>query len=344
MVMKNSFKIIAGLALAATAFIGCKHTKQPAPEANKITLNFAAETVDPAAGKATLTPNEGETAFAAAWENNDMIGICSFMEGEVFEDNVAGAWNGTAFNTAFDGYEGQEMSFVGIFPYNEGTEIEFGSARVQNGNTYNSAYDVMVSDNVTATLTSDATISLPMHRQTAIAYFHLTGTPAVGETIQSATLTVDADEAEPAKIAGDIIYSNGEILTEGTSNTITITFDEDSNPSADDFTLWFNVLPVSYKTLKLEVATENYTLTINNNTPDEYEAGCLYKVSAAVPATKWVAKSSPVSSGYVLVSNINDITAGKYIIAAKVGDDYYTSDFKTFSNGKSAGTQVDYGQ
>ena len=318
--MKNMRKIsaiISSLAIAAIAFVGCQQLEENTPVSKTIKLNFAAETVDPAASKATLTPNDGETAFDAAWENSDKIGICARLEGEVYNGNVLGTWNGSAFTTAFEGDDGVEMSFVGVYPYDECGEIGFGSNRVQNGNDFNSAYDVMKSDAVPATLTEDATIVLPMHRQTAIAYFHLTGTPAEGETIQSATLTIDADEDSPAKIAGYVIYTDGEIETDGKSNSITITFADGTNPSADDFTLWFNVLPVSYKTLKLEVTTENYTLTINNSNAGSYAAGKLYKVSAEVPSNMWVANTKYVASfsinGVVDEANNQELAAGAVV-------------------------------
>lgn len=320
--MKKIYSIISGLAIASMAFVGCQQEikEEINPAKNTITLNFAAETVDPTSSKASLTPNEDETAFAAAWENNDKIGIsAASASGEI--NNVMGTWTGSAFSTDFEGSLGDEMSFVGVFPYNEEGEIEFGSGRVQNGNDYNSAYDVMKSEAVPAALTENATIVLPMHRQTAIAYFHLTGTPAEGETVQSATLTIDADENEPAKIAGDIIYVGGEIATEGTSNSITITFAEGTNPSAGDFTLWFNVLPVSYKTLKLEVTTENYTLTINNTNPGSYEAGKLYKVSAEVPTTMWVEKGGDTPSGYMKVTEAPTDWSGEYLLVYETTDE-----------------------
>lgn len=313
--MKKSITIISSLAIAAAAFVGCQQIEENVPSGNAVTLNFAAETVDPASTKATLTPNEGETAFAAAWEKDtDAIGIYALV-GEDYTENVKGIYNGSAFSANIKGTVGEDAIFSAAYPYSADGVIEFGQARKQNGGIYNSAYDVMFADGVIGTLAQDATISLPMYRQSAIAYFHFTGDLSESETVQSATLTVTG-KGENDLIAGGYMYDDSGIEPVGEAGSITISFENGTNPSVNDFTLWFNVIPVEYTALKLEVETENYTLTVNNSTAGTYVAGKLYKVSADASA-KWLGKTKNVASfsiNGVIDENNNKEFAGNEII------------------------------
>lgn len=313
--MKKSITIISSLAIAAAAFVGCQQIEENVPSGNAVTLNFAAETVDPASTKATLTPNEGETAFAAAWEKDtDAIGIYALV-GEDYTENVEGIYNGSAFSANIKGTVGEDAIFSAAYPYSADGVIEFGQARKQNGSIYNSAYDVMFADGVIGTLAQDATISLPMYRQSAIAYFHFTGDLSESETVQSATLTVTG-KGENDLIAGGYMYDDSGIEPVGEAGSITISFENGTSPSVNDFTLWFNVIPVEYTALKLEVETENYTLTVNNSTAGTYVAGKLYKVSADASA-KWLGKTKNVASfsiNGVIDENNNKEFAGNEII------------------------------
>ena len=313
--MKKSITIISSLAIAAAAFVGCQQIEENVPSGNAVTLNFAAETVDPASTKATLTPNEGETAFAAAWEKDtDAIGIYALV-GEDYTENVEGIYNGSAFSANIKGTVGDDAIFSAAYPYSADGVIEFGQVRKQNGSIYNSAYDVMFADDVIGTLAQDATISLPMYRQSAIAYFHFTGDLSESETVQSASLTVTG-KGENDLIAGGYMYDDSGIEPVGEAGSITISFENGTNPSVNDFTLWFNVIPVEYTALKLEVETENYTLTVNNSTAGTYVAGKLYKVSADASA-KWLGKTKNVASfsiNGVIDENNNKEFAGNEII------------------------------
>ena len=75
--MRKIFNTFAYAAIAALALSSCAKEKlQPADEltGKLVTVHFGTENTDPST-KATLTPNDGETAFQAAWENGDVLSV-----------------------------------------------------------------------------------------------------------------------------------------------------------------------------------------------------------------------------------------------------------------------------
>ena len=153
-----------------------------------------------------------------------------------------------------------------------------------------------------------------MKRQTAVAYFHLTGGPAE-EQLVSATLSV-----EGGFIASQHAYiSNFAFAPSQDLNEITITFDEGTAPKASDFQLWFNVLPTKYTKMTLAVETTGHTMTISRTAADMYEAGKLYKVVKAIPAEKWVKKGgeTPSTKDFTLVTSALSDWSGSYLLVGE---------------------------
>jgi len=302
--MKNLFKSSMLVAIVASAFTGC--SKDATSDigniipANTVTVKFGASVEET---RATLTPNDAEDAFAAAWEENtDKIGVRVYsttLEEET-DSNAIGTWKSGSFDTVLDDYGKDTYTYNAYYPYTNNNLIAFGSERVQYGNKYNSQYDIMISETVTANgeIGKDANgnaIVFPMKRQTAIAYFHFTTTDAnvMDEKLVSATLTVNAEAVIAAESVMQTYYGDMStpFLTEGDSNVIKITFDSKTAPTAENFTAWFNVLPCTFTSMMLELETENHTATISRKVAEgdnTYVAGNLYKLS--VPLTKWKAK------------------------------------------------------
>lgn len=302
------------VAIVAAAFVGCSKDAtsdiENVTSGNTVTVNFDASVEDET--RATLTPNDGETAFAAAWEDNkDKIGIYAYAVDnsakEYEKTNVKGTRTGNEFEATFTGAPAEIASaeYCAYYPYTTaaGTLIPFGSERTQIGNNYNSAYDIMISDKVnvdcedgkSTTIGKDAAgnaIVFPMKRQTAIAYFHFTTSDAnvESEKLASATLTVEGENSFiAAETVTPVYYGENRgtyTIEEGKGvKSIKITFDAATAPTAADFTAWFNVLPCTFDSMTLELETENYTAKILRNTGSTYEAGKLYKVSGNL--TKW---------------------------------------------------------
>lgn len=284
--MKTLFKTFAYAAIAALALSSCAKEKlQPADEltGKLVTVHFGTENTDPST-KATLTPDAGETAFQAAWENEDQISI-EYISPDANTDIIVGTWDAT--NKKFSALLPNEIgswAYSAAYPVPSPSDnsVDFGANRTQKGNAYNSKYDIMIgaADTKNSAAGKDDNgndIVFPMTRQTAIAYFHFTSD--LDEAITSATLTVGGDGAAIASSSAHIsnfVWDASEDLT-----SITITFPEKA-PNAQDFQLWFNVLPTSYLSMTLTVETDTKTFTISKASTGEYLAGKLYKVSKAV--------------------------------------------------------------
>ena len=320
------------VAIVAAAFVGCSKDATSDVEnvtsGNTVTVNFDASVEDET--RATLTPNDGETAFAAAWEDGDKIGIYAYAVDnsakEYAKTNVKGIRTGNEFEATFTDAPAEIASaeYCAYYPYTTaaGTLIPFGSERTQIGNNYNSAYDIMISDKVnvdcedgkSTTIGKDAAgnaIVFPMKRQTAIAYFHFTTDDEniKDEKVVSAKLSVTGNDNIAAETIA-VSYKTDNTISLGARNTpsktITITFDAATAPTAADFTAWFNVLPCTFESMTLELETENYTAKIlrNAGATSTYEAGKLYKVSGTL--TKWQPKTEDYSGTYLILAKVNN--------------------------------------
>ncbi len=282
--MKTLFKTFAYAAIAALALSSCAKEKlQPADEltGKLVTVHFGTENTDPST-KATLTPDAGETAFQAAWENEDQI-LISYSYNYGNPSTTTGRWKGNSFEASLTGGNG-DWIYDAAYPVPaKDNSVDFGSNRTQKGNAYNSKYDIMIGSAVAegAVAGKDPQgndIIFEMDRQTAIAYFHFTS--ELDESLVSATLKVKdgaiANSAASISKLFKFVAEQANDLTE-----INLTFEEGTAPSAKDFQLWFNVLPTSYSsmTLTVETATKTFTISKSTDEPGSYEAGKLYKVN-----------------------------------------------------------------
>lgn len=300
-IMKNFNKIFFAAVAAAFGLASCSQELTPVekPQGNLVTVNFGAEASITCPTKATLT-TEDEKLFTSAWDDGDALSVKYSNDNETNGATTSGVVSAT---WTTDHFEAKMPEYHGMWDYNvvypepdaEGV-VDFGSARTQKGNAYNSKYDLMkgsaIAEGADAGKTVDGkNIVFNMTRQTAVAYFHLTGT--LDEEMVSAKLSVT-----DGKIASSSVklssHTTGFDLSTKDLDEITITFDEGTAPKASDFQLWFNVLPTKYTKMTLTVETTGHTMTISRNTPekDEYVAGNLYKVVKAIPAEKWVSKAA----------------------------------------------------
>ena len=282
--MKTLFKTFAYAAIAALALSSCAKEKlQPADEltGKLVTVHFGTENTDPST-KATLTPDAGETAFQAAWENEDEISI-EYISPESNNDIIVGTWDATnkKFSASLPDETGS-WAYQAAYPVPSVSDnsVDFGANRTQKGNAYNSKYDIMIgaADATDAKAGKDnegKDIVFKMDRQTAIAYFHFTS--ELDESLVSATLKVtDGAIANSAASISKLFKFVAEEAND--LKEINLTFEEGTAPSAKDFQLWFNVLPTPYSSMTLTVETATKTFTISKNSEGLYEAGKLYKV------------------------------------------------------------------
>lgn len=350
-IMKNFNKIFFAAVAAAFGLASCSQELTPVekPQGNLVTVNFGAEASIEPATKATLT-TEDELTFKSAWENGDIMSV-KYSNGNEANGTVPATWNASsqAFEATLPEYTGM-WDYNTVYPAPDADgKVDFGSVRTQKGNAYNSNYDLMkgaaIAENAAAGKDDNGkNIIFEMTRQTAVAYFHLTGT--LDEEVVSAKLSVEGDGAYISTSdvkAND--YAKGYVFTETegvASKEINLTFDAGTAPKASDFNLWFNVLPTIYTKMTLAVETANHTMTISRTAEDMYEAGKLYKVVKAIPADKWVKKGgeTPTESSYTIefnsktktVTSFQESTKAETVIVS--GLEYVTA--KPFSNPSNA--------
>lgn len=332
--MRKIFNTFAYAAIAALALSSCAKEKlQPADEltGKLVTVHFGTENTDPST-KATLTPNDGETAFQAAWENGDQI-LISYSYNYENPSTTTGSWKDKSFEAKLPAGNGVWMYDAAYPVPAENNSVDFGSNRTQNGNAYNSKYDIMIGSAVAegAAEGKDAQgndIIFEMDRQTAIAYFHFTSD--IDEPLVSATLKVT--EGAIANSAASISELFKFVAEEANDlKEINLTFEKGTAPSAKDFQLWFNVLPTPYSSMTLTVETATKTFTISKSTDGVYEAGKLYKVSKSIDG-KWEDKPKVINT-YILVTADQSDWSGQYImVATNDNTDYAFDKTKTTDN------------
>lgn len=279
--MKKICRLLSLVAVAALCFSACTEelNNDKINGGKTVTVHFGTENTDPST-KATLTPDADETVFQAAWENGDELKVNYSNDSgiETATGTTTATWKSTSFESTMPEYTGMWIYDAAYPVPASDNSVDFGPNRTQKGNAYNSRYDIMIGSAVAENADagkddSGKDIVFQMTRQTAIAYFHFTS--ALDEAVTSATLTVSG---EGAAIASNYAYvSDFAWAAAKDCQSITITFPEEA-PNAQDFQLWFNVLPTTYTKMTLIVETATKRFTISNTKGGSYTAGKLYKV------------------------------------------------------------------
>ena len=301
------------------------------------TLNDADIT---AGTKVSLTPDADDSSFKASWDYLDTGSIqysCNddnFYLTDTFKDAT---WNGSSFTVyfAFEHIE-KESNWKYTFIYPHQSKLTSGQNRVQEGSKYNSEYDLMIGNaSVTSALPGKDDEGNPivfnMVRETGIAYFHIKSNLGEDETLVSATLTVDGGTiaSEKVSLKSKTNFSQGFEYSGDEYNSINLTFKEGTAPSANDFKLWFNVLPTDYNSSTLEIKTTAHTLTLTKNAGTyNYEINKLYKVTGTVSDDKWDAFPNAITvetvEGGTLSANCSEAEIGTTVtLTATANEDYY---------------------
>ena len=275
-------------------------------------VSFKAEI--PAYQTTKSTIDVDDLTFKTRWADGDQMGM-SYSYGEtdskIEKENVPAKYtkDGSYTVNLPTEYTGTWEYYV-YYPYqsaitsSHSVEIPFGSERTQTGNAINSAYDIMHGihgvNNAASGKEEDGTsIHFEMERLTSLLYFHFTS--SLNEKVLKATLSIDGDP-----IAADKYVMHVDMTNSSTSYTIGQTYNEITlnltDATADDFDLWFNILPYDdtyrgngIENIKLVVETETKTFSIiNPNTDvDIYEAGQIHSITAIVPDSAWKDKTTP---------------------------------------------------
>ena len=347
--MKQILKSMLLLAATATAFTACNKevdTQEPAKVDGMMNVRFSA-VVDETETRATLT-TEDEQSFTAAWEVDDEMTIEAHnTDGDGYLEEGTATWTGSYFNTNLPACETRgEWTYSAYYPMKESNP--FGNERVQNGSNYNSEYDIMKGD----VSYSDANLGfdndgermvIPMTRLTSILYFHLTS--SIDEPLASATLSVEGESiaAEVVTVNGQGIFDDPEVQK---YNDITLTFASGSAPSAQDFRLWFNILPAQTTGLTLTITTTyGKTATLRNTKGKTYVAGKVNKV--VKNGLTWSTSPQPQEYSIVFIDKtnktvapINTSTLASTIIESASLDYVTTSPFTTATKAFYGGNET----
>lgn len=321
------------MAAAALALASC--AKENVNEPNNGTQKFAEVSFKaeiPAYQTTKSTIDVDGLTFNTRWAEGDQMGM-SYSYGETGskteKENVPAKYSKDGSYTVSlpTKYTGSWDYYV-YYPYqstmtsSKYVEIPFGSERTQSGNAINSAYDIMHglhgTKNSAAGKEDDGTsIRFEMERLTSLLHFHFTS--SLNEKVLKATLSVDGDPiaADKYVMFVDMTNATTSYTTGSTSNKITLNI---SDANANDFSLWFNILPFEKGTrdegienMKLVVETETKTFSITNDKDIYmYEACQIHSVTANVPDSAWKDKTTPEESKVFFYESFdkNDGTGG----------------------------------
>lgn len=351
--MKTILKSTSLLVITLLGLVACNHESLTPESEGTIgrsdIVRFGAQALLESGTKATLT-TEDEAMFKSAWEGGDRIGI--EYKSEKGSGTVEALWKGSAFETAITG-EKSNWSYSAVYPAPSGEtqSTPFGTNRYQKGNSYNSRYDLMkgsaTADGAVPGKTSDGKdIVFNMDRQTGIVYFHLTTTaPEVkDEKVISATLSVEGGDiaCDEVKVNN---YAGGYDTSAAKYNWINIFFEDGTAPTAEDFKVWFNLLPTSFSKMTLHVETENHILDMRYDAKGEFAAGRLYKTVREVPAERWGRKIIMNRRTLIMNDGKNDVSKyyyenvyfenGEEVPFSGIAASEMNRDFFEFKNGKA---------
>lgn len=332
--------VLAAAAVAALAGCAKETVSEQASSSGKLgDVKFTAEIPAYQTTKSTVDVN-GLT-FNTRWADGDKMGL-SYAYGESTPktegENIQATYSKDgSYTVKLPEYTGAWEYYV-YYPYqtaitsSKSVEIPFGAERTQNGNSINSDYDLMqaihaVTNGVEGKDDDGSSIQFEMERLTSLLYFHFTS--SLTETVQKATLTVDGDPIAAEKLVLHVDMTNytTSYVSGSTSNSIVLNL---TDVTADDFMLWFNILPYGstsqgIKNIKLVVETETKTFSITNPNSelDLYKAGEVHSINLNIPDSAWKDKETPVppvtTPVYEKVTSALTDWSGDYLIVYEGG-------------------------
>lgn len=337
--MKNLFKSIMTVAVAAMAFTGCSNTfEEVAPvQTSKFTVNAVAEDMT---RTAFGEPADGK--YPTLWDGNEkfVINVNGEGEGKTTSDVTAkfSTDNRSAYLTV--GYElaaQSDYTLHAMVPasacvYNsitagKGWQVTIPTAQTPKANSCDAAAQILIGISETKTTTAE---SFDMTFKHAVAYgkMSLKNLNLGDATISSVAIT------STKNIAGRfyINHKTGAYSDNSGAKSITI-----NTASTDN--IWFALAPadVSNTALTVVVNTNQGTFTKEVTMPANrvFEAG---KISTFGVDMTGVALVAPVQ--YTLLTNINNLKAGdQIVIAAKDANLALSSTQNTNNRGTAAITK-----
>lgn len=313
--MKHAFT--KGLFVAATAtLIAACSTDDAADQMpvapGKIEVSLKAALPQ---SRAQIEVDESNGRFSGSWEATDELtvyakGSTSGEETPKFTyDADAKVFKGQLTNAT------QDWTYQAVYPAVDATplNIPFGAERTQKGSNFNGAYDPLVSVPVThvgaepGKTPQGEAVTFGLNRLTAILAltFETDDATVKAEKVKSVALTA-AGKTIAAK-SFDITLGDqpGALNASEPSETITLSYEAGSEPTAASFKAYFNVPAATYGKLSVVITTEGHTASFDLTDGIELLAGelayttkAVTKWDAAAPTMEWVGHTPNAEGEY----------------------------------------------
>lgn len=294
--MKHAFT--KGLFVAATAtLIAACSTDDAADQMpvapGKIEVSLKAALPQ---SRAQIEVDESNGRFSGSWEATDELTV--YAKGSTSGEETP-KFTYDADAKVFKGQlteKKQDWTYQAVYPAVDATplNIPFGAERTQKGSNFNGAYDPLVSVPVThvgaepGKTPQGEAVTFGLNRLTAILAltFETDDATVKAEKVKSVALTA-AGKTIAAK-SFDITLGDqpGALNASEPSETITLSYEAGSEPTAASFKAYFNVPAATYGKLSVVITTEGHTASLDLTTDGiELLPGELAYTTKAV--TKW---------------------------------------------------------
>lgn len=295
--MKHAFT--KGLFVAATAtLIAACSTDDAADQMpvapGKIEVSLKAALPQ---SRAQIEVDESNGRFSGSWEATDELTV--YAEGSTSGEETpkftydadAKVFKGQLTNAT------QDWTYQAVYPAVDATPlnipIPFGAERTQKGSNFNGAYDPLVSALVThdgaepGKTPQGEAVTFGLKRLTAILAltFKTDDATVKAEKVKSVALTAAGKTIAAKSFDITLGDQSGALNASEPSETITLSYEAGSEPTAASFKAYFNVPAATYGKLSVVITTEGHTASFDLTDGIELLAGELAYTTKAV--TKW---------------------------------------------------------
>lgn len=305
--MKHAFT--KGLFVAATAtLIAACSTDDAADQMpvapGKIEVSLKAALPQ---SRAQIEVDESNGRFSGSWEATDELTV--YAEGSTSGEETpkftydadAKVFKGQLTNAT------QDWTYQAVYPAVDATplNIPFGAERTQKGSNFNGAYDPLVSVPVThvgaepGKTPQGEAVTFGLNRLTAILAltFETDDATVKAEKVKSVALTAAGKTIAAKSFDITLDDQSGALNASEPSETITLSYEAGSEPTAASFKAYFNVPAATYGKLSVVITTEGHTASFDLTDGIELLAGELayttkavsgWTALAAAPTLEWV--------------------------------------------------------
>lgn len=272
---------------------------------------------DFASSKSSFIANQDETEFRTEWENGDRILVNYTFNGT--PGKAVAVRTDAGFEVELPDGQGDWTYTLVYGDFDDDTGLlDFNNFRTAF--SYGDFYDVMASDPISVENAlpgkdeNGESLDFHLKRLTATLYFHLSS--EISAEVQSVSLEIEGDFPIGSKILS-IGQIEGESILQISEkdkyNSITLSAPDGT--STEDFTVAFNLLPVSFNSLHLIVELDNGTiLGLKRLIGGRYEQGEVYYVRKMLSVEE--------SNEYHLAVKCGDFTTRDFFDGT-VGNEWY---------------------